>query len=377
MHTSVPGRLGHGRAKLRGKIPRNQTLQNRVYGVKLYILSERRLGSDGEQASSMATEPTTPTLNEQDLSDLGFGAVVSRESQQRLLNRDGSFNVERSGLRFWSSFSAYHATLTMPWWQFFGATALLYLTVNAMFAAAYLACGPGALGSDTAGMQNHTYLRAFFFSVQTLSTIGYGQVVPIGTAANALVTLEALVGLLGFAIVTGLLFARFSRPTAKMLISRHALIAPYQNMTALEFRVGNARSNELIDVSAKVLLSRFEHIDGIRTRRYYSLPLERPGVTFLPLTWTVVHPIDQTSPLSGETPESLRESQSEFLVLLSAFDETFSAIVHTRTSFIPDEVLWGHRFANAFVISRATNNKVAVDMRQFDKVEPTQLTLNR
>jgi inward rectifier potassium channel len=325
----------------------------------------------------MATEATTQPLSEQDLRDLGFGSVVSRVSRERLLNRDGSFNVRRTGLHFWSSFSAYHATLTMPWWQFFGLTAAMYLAVNATFAAAYLACGPGALGSDTAGMQNHTYLRAFFFSVQTLSTIGYGQVIPVGTAANTIVTVEALVGLMGFAIVTGLLFARFSRPTAKLLFSRHALIAPYQNITALEFRVANARSNELIEVTAKVLFTKFEDVDGTRTRRYYPLDLERTGVVFLPLTWTVVHPINQNSPLHGETLESLRQSQSEFLVLLKAFDETFSTTVQTRTSFIPDEVLFNYRFANAFVISAATHTKVAVDMRQFDAVEPAQLELNR
>jgi inward rectifier potassium channel len=325
----------------------------------------------------MATDTTTRPLNDQDLRDLGFGSVVSRESHQRLLNRDGSFNVRRAGLRFWSSFSAYHAMLTMPWWQFVGITAAMYLAVNATFAAAYLACGPDALGSQTAGMENHTYLRAFFFSVQTLATIGYGQVVPIGTAANTIVTIEALVGLMGFAIVTGLLFARFSRPTAKLLFSRHALIAPYQNITALEFRVANARSNELTEVTAKVLLSKFEDVDGTRTRRYYPLDLERSGVVFLPLTWTVVHPINQNSPMYGETQESLRQSQSEFLVLLSAFDETFSATVKTRTSFIPDEVLFGYRFANAFVISGSHHNKVAVDMRQFDEVEPAQLELNR
>ena len=325
----------------------------------------------------MATDTTTRPLNDQDLRDLGFGSVVSRESHQRLLNRYGSFNVRRAGLRFWSSFSAYHAMLTMPWWQFVGITAAMYLAVNATFAAAYLACGPDALGSQTAGMENHTYLRAFFFSVQTLATIGYGQVVPIGTAANTIVTIEALVGLMGFAIVTGLLFARFSRPTAKLLFSRHALIAPYQNITALEFRVANARSNELTEVTAKVLLSKFEDVDGTRTRRYYPLDLERSGVVFLPLTWTVVHPINQNSPMYGETQESLRQSQSEFLVLLSAFDETFSATVKTRTSFIPDEVLFGYRFANAFVISGSHHNKVAVDMRQFDEVEPAQLELNR
>jgi inward rectifier potassium channel len=325
----------------------------------------------------MATDTTARPLNDQDLRDLGFGSVVSRESRERLLNRDGSFNVRRTGLNFWSSFSAYHAMLTIPWWKFFAATAGLYLGANCVFAAAYLACGPGALGSETAGMQNHTYLRAFFFSVQTLSTIGYGQVIPVGTAANTIVTVEALVGLMGFGIVTGLMFARFSRPTAKMLFSRHALIAPYQGITALEFRVANARSNELIEVSAKVLLSRFEEVDGTRTRRYYTLPLERPGVVFLPLTWTVVHPIIESSPMFGQTPQSLRESQSELLVLLSGFDEIFSATVQTRTSFIPDEILFGYRFANAFIITASANKKVAVDMRRFDEVEPVQLELNR
>src|SRR5215472_9730875 len=316
----------------------------------------------------MATQATQP-LNDQDLRDLGFGAVVSRQSHERLLNRDGSFNVERKGLPLWSTFSAYHALLTMPWWRFFGLVAVLYLIINGLFGLAYLACGPGALGSDTAGMQNHTYLRAFFFSVQTLSTIGYGQVIPVGTAANTIVTVEALVGLMGFAIVTGLLFARFSRPTAKLLFSRHALIAPYQNITALEFRVANARSNELIEVTAKVLFTKFEDVDGTRTRRYYPLDLERTGVVFLPLTWTVVHPINRNSPLYGETPESLRQSQGEFLVLVSAFDETFSATVKTRTSYVPGEVLFGYRFANPFVLSAADHNKVAVDMRQFDAVE--------
>ncbi len=317
----------------------------------------------------MATDATSKPMTEQDLRDLGFGAVVSRESHQRLLNRDGSFNVERTGVGFWSSFSAYHVMLTLHWWQFFGIVSGLYLLVNAAFAAGYLACGPGALGSETAGMENHTYLRAFFFSVQTLSTIGYGHVVPIGTAANTLVTLESLVGLLGFAIVTGLLFARFSRPTAKMLFSRHAVISPYQDITAFEFRVANARSNQLIEVSAKVLLSRFEETDGLRTRRYYPLQLERSSVVFLPLTWTVVHPIDPTSPLYGETEQSLRSTQTEFLVLLSGFDETFSATVQTRTSFVPNEVLWGFRFANAFVTGKAKRGKVAVDMRQFDAVD--------
>jgi len=324
-------------------------------------------------------------LSEQDLRDLGFGSVVSRESRQRLLNRNGSFNVERRGLGFWSSFSLYHALLTISWWRFFLIFVGWYFVANALFAVAYLACGADALAGSTLGLENHAFLRAFFFSVETLSTIGYGNVAPIGVAANMVVTVEALAGLMGFAIVTGLLFARFSRPTAKILFSRHAVVAPYRGITALEFRVANARSNELIEVSAKVMLSRFEDVDGARTRRFYPLALERDNVVFLPLTWTVVHPIDETSPLHGETAESLRNSQAEFLVLLKAFDEIFSTIVQTRTSYTTDEVVWGARFANAFMLGAAEKfadsatggKKVSVDMKLFDKIEPAVDLLNR
>jgi len=319
------------------------------------------------------------------LRDLGFGSVVSRESRQRLLNRDGSFNVERRGLGFWSSFSLYHALLTISWWHFFLIFAGSYFVANAFFAVAYQICGPGALAGSTLGLENHAFLRAFFFSVETLSTIGYGNVAPIGMAANMVVTVEALAGLMGFAIVTGLLFARFSRPTAKIVFSRHAVVAPYRGIIALELRVANARSNELIEVSAKVMLSRFEDVDGERTRRFYPLALERDSVVFLPLTWTVVHPIDEASPLHGETAESLRSSQAEILVLLKAFDEIFSATVQTRTSYTTDEVVWGARFANAFLLGAAEKfadsarggRKVSVDMKLFDKIEPAADLLNR
>jgi inward rectifier potassium channel len=324
-------------------------------------------------------------LTEQDLRDLGFGSVVSRESQQRLLNRDGSFNVERKGLTLVESLSPYHVLLTMPWSLFFLLCAGWYCLANVIFALAYLACGKDALMSTSAGISQQPFWRAFFFSVETISTIGYGNVVPVTLAANLVVAIEAMGGLAGFAIITGLLFARISRPTANVLFSSHAVIAPYQGITALEFRVANARSNELIEVNAKVVLSRFEQIDGIHTRRYYPLKLERDGVVFLPLTWTVVHPIDEASVLYGHTPEMLRDSNVEVLVLLKAFDETFSTIVQTRTSYAFDDIVWGARFANAFMAHAAENfakrpsksGKVAVDMRLFDIIEPVAERLNR
>jgi inward rectifier potassium channel len=323
-------------------------------------------------------------LSQQDLRDLGFGSVVSRESRQRLLNRDGSFNVERKGLTLMASISPYHVLLTMPWSQFCALGVACYFFVNVVFALAYMACGSGALVSTVPGISQYPFWRAFFFSVETVSTIGYGNVVPMTFAANAIVTVEALTGLAGFAIATGLLFARISRPTANVLFSSHAVVAPYQNVTALEFRVANARSNELIEVTAKVILSRFEDVEGVRTRRYYPLALEREGVVFLPLTWTVVHPIDENSILRGESPESLRNSNAEILVLLKAFDETFSTIVQTRTSYIFDDIVFGARFANAFMADAARslaasrkNGKVAVDMRLFDIIEPVVERLSR
>lgn len=324
-------------------------------------------------------------ISDQDLRDLGFGSVVSRESQQRLLNRDGSFNVERRGLGLLASLSPYHVLLTMPWARFLLLFVGCYVVANALFALAYLACGVDALVSAGPGAITQPFWRAFFFSVETLSTIGYGNIVPVGGAANAVVTTEALAGLMGIAIVTGLVFARFSRPTANVLFSSHAVVAPYKEITALEFRVANARSNELIEIAAKVMLSRFENVDGVYTRRYYPLSLERDGVVFLPLTWTVVHPIDENSPFHGEDAQSLRAANAEILVLLKAFDETFSTIVQTRTSYTFDDVVWGARFANAFMADAAKqfaktshkNAKVAVDMRLFDIIEPVTNRLNR
>jgi inward rectifier potassium channel len=331
----------------------------------------------------MAT--STQPLTEQDLRDLGFGAVVSRESRQRLLNRDGSFNVERKGLPLLQWLSPYHVLLTMSWSRFALLGVACYFTLNVLFAVAYVLAGQGALVSTTPGISQHPFWRGLFFSIETLSTIGYGNIVPVNLAANIIVGGEALTGLAFFAVITGLLFARISRPTANILFSSHAVIAPYQGITAFEFRVANARSNELIEVTAKVVVSRFEELNGVHTRRYYPLKLERDGVVFLPLTWTVVHPIDDGSPLYGVTQESLNDCGFEVLVLLKAFDETFSTVVQTRTSFAYDDIVWGARFADAFMAHAAErfargskNGKVAVDMRLFDIIEPvTERQLTR
>src|SRR5262245_30363731 len=306
-------------------------------------------------------------LRDSELRDLGFGSVVATESQVRLLNRDGSFNVAREGLHFGETVSPYHSLLTMSWWRYLGLVALLYLVENAVFASAYVLCGPGAL-EGAHGDLGSPFLRAFFFSVQTFATIGYGRVSPVGLSAYILVTIESIVGLLSFALTTGLVFARFSRPTAKILFSKTAVVAPYRDIAAFQFRVANARKNQLIEMQAKVVFSRIEATDRGRVRQFYTLSLERERVTFFPLSWTVVHPIDEASPLFGSTARDLVESDAEFLVLLTGNDETFSPTVHARSSYKAAEVVWNARFTSIFR-PHAAGRHITIDVSRLDNID--------
>ncbi|HZS07492.1 MAG TPA: ion channel [Blastocatellia bacterium] len=300
--------------------------------------------------------------------DLGFGAVVASESSKRLLNRDGSFNVSRTGLSLWMSLSPYHSLLTMSWPKFISLVGFLYVFVNAFFAVAYLLCGAGALNGEGITGINSEFLRSFFFSVQTLATIGYGHIHPMGLAANVVVTIEALVGLLGFALITGILFARFSRPTAKVLFSDHAIIAPYHGITAFEFRLTNARRNQLVELGAKLILAVFEESRGRRMRRFYPLELERDKVAFFPLSWTIVHPINEDSPLWQKSPDDLAAMGAEFLILLTGIDETFSQTVHARSSYQHDEIIWNAKFGDIYNRPTQTGS-LTIDVRRLDLIE--------
>jgi inward rectifier potassium channel len=301
--------------------------------------------------------------------DLGFGAVVGRASRERLLNRDGSFNVARTGLGLLETLAPYQLLLTISWTGFLGLVALLYLAINLVFAAAYLACGPEALLGPGSNMFGGAFGRAFFFSIQTFATIGYGQLGPNGVTANLIVTVEALVGLMYQALATGLLFARFSRPTASILFSRHAVVAPYPSGTALMFRIVNRHRSEIIGLEAQVLFSAMEPDGrGGAVRRYSLLPLERNRVAFFPLSWTVVHPIDDTSPLAGKTREALEQAQTEILVLLSGIDETFEQTVHARTSYRADEIVWNARFQSMF-LAMDKRSHVSVDISRIHEIE--------
>jgi inward rectifier potassium channel len=302
--------------------------------------------------------------------DLGFGAVVSRESRLRLLNPDGSFNVVRSGLGLLETLAPYQQLLTVSWTGFFAIVVVVYLLINLIFAVAFVAFGPNDLLGPGVQMLGGQFSQAFFFSVQTFATIGYGQIGPNGFPANALVTVEALVGLIFQALATGLLFARFSRPTASILFSRRAIIAPYQEGQSLQFRIANRRRrNEIIQLEAQVLFS-FKQTDGRggTVRRYLLLPLERNKVTFFPLSWTIVHPIDESSPFAGKTVEDLIHAEAEVLVLLSGIDETFAQTVHARSSYRADEIVWNMRFRSMFVETDARSH-ISVDISRLHDIE--------
>ena len=301
--------------------------------------------------------------------DLGFGAVVARESRRRLLNRDGSFNVHRDGLRFWESLSAYHYFLTMSWTKFLGWIIGAYIIVNALFAAVYLLLGSAALHGG-----NHDFASAFFFSIHTLATIGYGNVSPVSFAANVVVAVESLVGLIGFAIVYGFVFARFARPTACIRFSEKAVIAPYKDGRAFMFRIVNQRESQIVNLEATVLLSRRKKGGVTRVdREFVTLKLERESVVFFPLAWTIVHPIDAESPLRHWTAEDLMDCDAEFLILLNGFDETFSQTVHTRSSYAASEVVWGARFRSMFNPPEE-DGTITVDIRKLHEIEMMPIT---
>ena len=305
-----------------------------------------------------------PVTQEDPISDLGFGRVLSQQRNLRLLNRDGSFNVQKRGRALHESLG-YSNLVTTSWTRFFVFVAVGYTTLNTLFAMAFLACGPRGLVSSIDTGVRSTFLKAFFFSIHTSATIGYGDTIPYGIPANVLVVLESVVSLLGLAIVTGLVFARFSRPVADILFSRSAVIAQLGENTAFEFRIINTRNNQIVDLRARVMMARFEpRPGGEPVRRYHPLLLERETVAFFPLAWTVVHRIDSASPLFGVTEDQLRNSSTEFLVLLTGVEETFSQVVNARSSYRADEVIWHAKFADIFLYD-PDGRTVGVDFARF------------
>jgi len=293
---------------------------------------------------------------------------------RRAINKDGTFNVARRGTG-WRDIHPFLYLISMPWPAFLALVLTAYLVVNMIFASLYYSLGPGHLVGGDAPHKIDRFINAFFFSAHTLTTVGYGNIAPGSISANALAAIEALIGLMGFALATGILFGRFSRPSARMGFSEQALIAPYDSGTSFQFRIVNRRPNALMEVEATVILMFVEGEPGQQKRKFQTLPLERETVDFLALTWTLVHPIDESSPLFGKTKEDMEQKQMEVIILLKAFDETFSQSVRARYSYRFDEIAWNAKFTPAFDFDETGTMVLNINkVGSYAPVEPSGFT---
>lgn len=296
--------------------------------------------------------------------------ITERFSGQirRIINEDGSFNVRRVGGRLKDAgYFLYFMNLSWP--AFLVQVPMIYLVIELLFAVAYYLVGVENLMGAPRGTPLEAFTSAFFFSIQTFTTVGYGHIAPRSFLASSVAAVEAMSGILSLAVATGLIFARFSRPTACLAFSENMVVAPFQGGQALMFRVANRRPNVLLELEARILMMTVENVDGELKRRYAALTLERPNVYFLPLVWTVVHPINEESPLWGRNAEDLRRLQAEFMVLIKSFDDTFSQTVHARRSYVADEVNWNVRFVPSFRTDAA--GEMELDLARLnDQMEP-------
>lgn len=260
---------------------------------------------------------------------------------------------------------AYHAFLRMTWRVAIAGIVAFYLGLNALFALAFLATG------GIANAAPGSFADAYYFSVQTMGTIGYGAMYPRNTAANLLVILESVFGLLITAVVTGLVFAKFSHPTARLVFCRNAVICPMEGVPTLMFRVGNERSNQIIDAEIRVVLTRTERTrEGTTFYRMHDLPLCRERAPALTRAFVAMHPITETSPLFGQTPEMLREQEVEIHISVLGLDDTSYQPVHARSVYSDGGIVWGARLAD--ILSEEANGDVTLDLRRFHEIVPTK-----
>lgn len=300
------------------------------------------------------------------LEDLGLNTSALTKNQ-RVLNKDGGFNIERRGIPFLKSFSFYHYLTSVSWLKFCMIIFVSYIIVNLFFATLYYIGGEENFAGIEATTGFERFLNEFFFSTQTLTTVGYGKISPVGIYSNVISSIESLAGLLSLALATGLLYGRFSKPVAKIIYSDKALIAPFKDKNAFQFRIANQRSDHnMVDVEVDVILSLVEN----KRRVFYNLKLEYSKVTFFNSSWTVNHPIDEESPLFGMTSENLKEFDSEFLIMIKGFDNTFAQTVHSKSSYMFNEIVWGAKYVRIYGINEEGKAMIELDkLSEYEKAD--------
>lgn len=274
----------------------------------------------------------------------GFG-VQPTQLGDRFVQKDGTFNIRKEGVSFWKRINLYSYMLKLTWLQFLGLMLLFYYTVSMLFALLYWWIGQDQFTGLISSTASSRFWELFFFSTQTFTTVGYGRINPVGPLADSIASLQAMSGWLFFALVTGLLYGRFTRPNAFLAFSHNALVSPYLDGWGLMFRMVPYKSlHHLTDARVVVNLARVESIDSKTEYKFYQLNLERSVVDSLSMNWTVVHPIDENSPLYNISVEAMKASDTEFYVQVSGFDPIFSNTVMQRTSYTWQEIVWKAKF---------------------------------
>ena len=276
----------------------------------------------------------------------GFTTNSSDLTGGRFINKDGSYNLVKEGMPFWRRISVFHDMLNLPKWKFISVILLFYILINLVFTTVYFMIGPAELtGLPTDAGAFRIFKELFYFSTETFTTVGYGRVNPVGDLANLVSGIESLTGLLSLAIATGLIYGRFSKPRSYLVFSEHALITPYKEGTGLMFRFAAYKDKHTLtdlEIRVNVGLKVLENEQPVY--KYFSLDLERTRVETMPMSWTVVHPITETSPFFGFSEEDMRNGDVELYVMLRGFDDVFSNYVQQRTSYTYPEIHFNRKF---------------------------------
>lgn len=300
--------------------------------------------------------------------ELGFGNQAYTRST-RLIKKDGDFNVEKDGQRFWDELDTYHELISISWGRFFLLVTSVFFAINLIFAVLYFLAGPEAIDGMRTQEGMGRFFETFYFSTQTITTVGFGKLNPSTDFVSILAAFESFLGLLGFALATGLMFARFSRPRKRLVYSKNALIAPYKNINALMFRFAHGAKNQLIEAEVQMVASCW--IEAEKRRIFQPLKLERKLISFFSTSWTVVHPIDKESPLYGMTPQDYEEQEMEIIVMFKAFDDTYARHIYDRTSYVHEELAWGKKFVSIY--DHKPDEKMHIAMDRIGEFEDAPL----
>jgi inward rectifier potassium channel len=292
--------------------------------------------------------------------DLGLDRTA-QSGRQRTINPDGSFNIERKTGSIFGEFTFYHWMITTSWRRFWLVTFGFYGITNIVFALAYYLLTPGQLNGVPGTDATTQILYSFFFSVQSFTTVGYGGIYPMGKLANFIATIEAFLGLMTFALATGTLYGRFSKPVSRLKYSKNIIISPYKDITSMQFMVANSLRNVLMEMEARVNLSWSEEDEnGQKIRRFQQVKLEIDKIAMFPTSWNITHPIDEESALYGRSKEEIEKMDLEVFALLKGFDDVFSQTVYSRHSYMPNQFVFGARFKRPFGLNE--HGKLVLDL---------------